>query len=518
MSPLGSPGSRPLRTFTLMVLGAAGVLSLAGCSRDVGVFDPRGDEPADSSGVASVTLHSTRNVLTVLGTRERILARARDPDGTVVCYVWFVGCASWLLQAPFEWEKDVPGIVSLEREGMSIGSGVYVTALAEGRVKVTASVAGVEAREPVEIEVVERARIAWSARTMGASVGIAVGEDGTIYMAGSAGLQAVGAGGDVRWELPVRAQGTPAIAEDGTIYLGTGDGLTAIDPDGQVLWVTPIERIWSPPAIGPDGTIYQGTSVGTLYAVDPTGEIQWEFEAPPTGSLFRNPSSPAIAENGTIYYGSQDHRLYAIDPDGSERWRFRTEGPVRTPSIGADGTIYFGNDRITEWGPEGLVVLVDSRLFAANPDGTERWSAPLEGKVWAGPAIGFDGEVYMGTSSGGSVHVFTPDGALTRKGGPGTGHTPIVAGDGSVYLSFSGVSALERDGTTRWNFRPENFAAPVPAIGFDGKIYAAASDRNHVSSLYAFEELEANPGDYHSAPWPQERGDRANTGRARGLP
>jgi outer membrane protein assembly factor BamB len=327
--------------------------------------------------------------------------------------------------------------------------------------------------------------------------------------------------------VPAGVKGVPALAEDGTIYLGASQGLMAIDPDGNVLWVTAMRgpgAIWSPPAIGPDGTIYQNTNRGSLHAVDPTGRIKWTFEA--DGPLNRNPSPPAIAEDGTIYFPSEDGHLYALDPDGHERWRFMTGGPVRAASIGLDGTVYFANDLTLSGSGRNYVRGGESRIYALNPDGTERWSAPLEGEVWAGPAIGFgfDGTLYVGTyNQGGATYVFTPDGSLLRKLPAGTSYTPIVAGDGSLYYTFGAVAAFDGDGTSRWTFKPSNGAGPTPAIGFDGTIYAGVSDdargRNGTNRLLAFTQLtRGNNGGYHAAPWPQERGDRANTGRARRRP
>jgi outer membrane protein assembly factor BamB len=74
-------------------------------------------------------------------------------------------------------------------------------------------------------------------------------------------------------------------------------------------------------------------------------------------------SSPAIGADGTIYVGSgyMDRKLYAINPDGSQKWSFDTGGSVRSsPAIGADGTIYVGSD--------------DNKLYAINPDGSQKWS------------------------------------------------------------------------------------------------------------------------------------------------
>jgi hypothetical protein len=78
--------------------------------------------------------------------------------------------------------------------------------------------------------------------------------------------------------------------------------------------------IQSSPAIAQDGTIYIGTSITTVmdsfYAIYPDGQIKWGF--------FINEwvhSSPAIAADGTIYVGSDNGKLYAINPDGTEKWK-----------------------------------------------------------------------------------------------------------------------------------------------------------------------------------------------------
>jgi outer membrane protein assembly factor BamB len=496
-------------------------LALAGCFSDLLVLDPSEAVavPFDSPVAARISLTSSYSRITVLGSWETFHTYVRDGSGAVLCAAHYLGCAPELFTKRIEWKTDRPGVVAFKNDdGVVLNGSAYVTALTPGRVQLTASVDGVEATAVVEI--VERARAAWSVPGMTATQGIAVGEDGTLYATGARGLQAVGLEGEVRWAVPAKVRSMPAIADDGTIYLGASEGLFAISPDGRVLWVTPLPgpgAVWSPPAIGPDGTIYQNTNRGTLHAVDPSGRVKWRFEAP--GPLFRNPSPPAIALDGTIYFPSEDNNLYALDPDGRERWRFATQGPVRAVSIGLDGTLYFANDLLFSGSGRDIARSGSSRLYALNPDGTERWSAPLEGEVWAGPAIGFDGTLYMGTyNQGGATFVFSPDGSLLRKVAAEAIHTPIVAGDGSIYYSGGAVAAFDRDGTQKWRFQPENFASPAPAIGFDGKIYAGASDDAHVETIYAFEEMAGNNGGYRSAPWPQARGDRANTGRARRGP
>ncbi|MDQ7825902.1 MAG: PQQ-binding-like beta-propeller repeat protein [Candidatus Eremiobacteraeota bacterium] len=65
----------------------------------------------------------------------------------------------------------------------------------------------------------------------------------------------------------------------------------------------------------------------------------WEFQ---TGDMVV--SSPRVGPDGTVYVGSRDKKVYAINPDGTERWEFETDGWVgSSPSTGPDGTVYAGS-------------------------------------------------------------------------------------------------------------------------------------------------------------------------------
>lgn len=74
-----------------------------------------------------------------------------------------------------------------------------------------------------------------------------------------------------------------------------------------------------------------------------------------------NPSVYTIgASSGTIYVGSDDHKLYAINPDGTQRWSFIADKVVKSSPTVANGTIYVGSD--------------DQNLYAINSDGSRKWS------------------------------------------------------------------------------------------------------------------------------------------------
>jgi outer membrane protein assembly factor BamB len=129
----------------------------------------------------------------------------------------------------------------------------------------------------------------------------------------------------------------PAFGTDGLRYMGCKDRFMVMKPTGDAtIWSYPTPGHWaSQPAVAQDGTIFFGSEDGHLYALNPDGELKWKFS---TGDKVH--STPAIAKNGTIFFGSDDQYLYAVGSDGHVKWRLKTEGPVYSPTIGPDGTVY----------------------------------------------------------------------------------------------------------------------------------------------------------------------------------
>ncbi len=77
-----------------------------------------------------------------------------------------------------------------------------------------------------------------------------------------------------------------------------------------------------------------------------------------------------------------------------QKWAFPVDCDLYNafPVIGADGTIYFGNEVDNN-------SLVSGALYAINPDGTEKWafSTSLNDDMISNPAIGADGTIYIGS-------------------------------------------------------------------------------------------------------------------------
>jgi outer membrane protein assembly factor BamB len=253
--------------------------------------------------------------------------------------------------------------------------------------------------------------------------------DGTIYIVNVPGvLSAVGSDGTVKWTAQT-ASGTaqfgqtvkvaPALAPDGTVYTTTLTGkLWAISPpsgsgtEGTTKWtfdfgehLGPTPLVSSPvtappnrgqdgvgsaasPTVGPDGTIYVGANNSNVYAVDPSGQQKWLYEAErelagiwTTGAL-----SP---DSSTLYIAANKGGVYALNTrDGSLKWQYPIFASVySSPTLDARGTLYTGSTA-------GHVMAIDttnaSRVFDYDAH------AP----VWTAPGIRPDSSLVVGDRSG----------------------------------------------------------------------------------------------------------------------
>lgn len=234
----------------------------------------------------------------------------------------------------------------------------------------------------------------------------AIGSDGTVY-AGADGLYALDpATGIPRWHFSRTHFGreciaSPVVGPDGAVYVVIGeDTLYAVNPDGSRRWAFGFdnedELTMDTPAIGADGALYVATERGAagsfLHAVNPDGSERWRIPVE-GGRIVR--ASPSIAPDGTIYIatkaggGDSRARLLAVSPSGGLRWEYTLErlhdtpdDSYSSPSIGADGVIYFGAET--------------GMLYAVNPDGTLKWKHMLFGINWSSPVILNDGTLLIG--------------------------------------------------------------------------------------------------------------------------
>lgn len=361
--------------------------------------------------------------------------------------------------------------------------------------------------------------IKWQIETGGAiETSPAIAADGTIY-AGSwdHNLYALTLEGKIKWKFDAGGlvRSAPAVDKNGIIYVmatfdpqpsrfnpdyteGRGK-FYAINPDGSKRWDYEtggiIDGIGPPITIGLDGTIYVGgASVdhpdypgkAWFYAFNPDGTIKWQI----TEKLGAVYTGAAIDDGGNIYFGSTDGKLYKYDRDGNKQWEFLTGGPIASSvAIGADGTLYFGsNDNRYSYTNKGDDLPADfkkfGKLWAVNPDGTEKWQVTFDDWAETSPAIAKDGTIYIGANDA-YLHAVSPEGKEKWKfktGGQIDSSSPTIGAEGTVYFgSYDGYFyAVTPQGKEKWKVNVGG-ASGDGAIGTDGTIYVGSWSKN----LYA---------------------------------
>ena len=230
-------------------------------------------------------------------------------------------------------------------------------------------------------------------------------------------------------------------------------------------------------SVAADGTttIYVGVEDNTtpagghLVALDRNGSILWDFKTlKPSNPVDSGvSSSPTIGADGVIYFGCQDGKLYALDPvTRTKKWEFDTHAIIyTTPTLAADGSAIY-------------VVSGDSVLHAVSAtDHVELWRhAGGYGYAFtASLAVAADGTIYFGASDGNLVALH-PDG--TDKWNVAARSLvyscPAVASDGTVYFTSYNdgrLLAVSSDGVLKWTFTASGVVAASPVIGADGTIY-----------------------------------------------
>jgi len=200
----------------------------------------------------------------------------------------------------------------------------------------------------------------WTFNDLGSGPPVALASDGTIYIMEYVSaivppnLCALSPSGNVLWRSATNlGSGLAVDPNSGVIYVLAGGTVTAFSPSGTVLWTHANLEGGSGPTIGPDGTVYYTTGVRLVALSHKTGERKWGFIASPNASF----TTPAVIDkNGIVYVGHADGVLYAVTPEGTVKWLFVT-GPEANsaaaincpPAIGADGTIYFANNKYYLW-------------------------------------------------------------------------------------------------------------------------------------------------------------------------
>lgn len=252
----------------------------------------------------------------------------------------------------------------------------------------------------------------------------AIGADGSVFVAGDS-LYALNADGSVRWTrfgTGEELRATPVIGTDGTVYFAAHNlPLSALDPiSGDLLWQTALgvqDHVVAPLALGSDGSIYAADLDCVLYAVSPSGTLQWSFDGKGLGSHCSMRASPAVDASGTIIIGTTDREpvpvVLGVNSTGTLRWvSTPSDLPTGVPAshfdiyssaaIGSDGLVYVGHEF-------GRVYALDAGT------GAERWfvsMGDLGGITWSSPALTGGGRLLINTLQGAVLALETPSHGL----------------------------------------------------------------------------------------------------------
>ncbi|MBK7105251.1 MAG: PQQ-binding-like beta-propeller repeat protein [Ignavibacteriae bacterium] len=293
----------------------------------------------------------------------------------------------------------------------------------------------------------------------------AIANDGTIYINDrDNNLYSISPQGLKKWELKISNSDNfnnfLSVGNDGTIFLSNSGQIVAVNPDGTKKWENFTNGgLNSSPVIGIDGLVISNSTYGGLLAFLYDGNLKWTQNT--KQNVWGNPSA-AIDFFGNIYIGSADI-LFAINPNGTKKWEFNSITYIKTaPSIGNDGTVYFGVGNAE--------YAIGYFLYAITPEGTEKWKFSTKGEINSIPLIGEDGTIYFGSN------------------------------DKNFY-------ALNPDGTLKWKFLTNEPIASSPTIQNDGTIYFGCTD----GILYA---ISTNSKGLADSPWPKANKDIRNSGNA----
>src|SRR5438876_7301315 len=127
-----------------------------------------------------------------------------------------------------------------------------------------------------------------------------------------------------------------------------------------------------------------------LCAFKPDGTRIWEFTFGPPVAVIYAPA-PTIGSDGTIYAAASDRKLYALNPDGTQKWdAFTGTYSQSSPALGKDGMIYLSGDLT---------------LFAFDSQGLKQWEFESDrfgaaGGITSIPHLVHGGIIYLGSGNG----------------------------------------------------------------------------------------------------------------------
>uniref|UniRef100_UPI000683D987 outer membrane protein assembly factor BamB family protein n=1 Tax=Bacillus sp. 123MFChir2 TaxID=1169144 RepID=UPI000683D987 len=375
-------------------------------------------------------------------------------------------------------------------------------------------------------------------------------KDGTIYVGGADGIFAYNPDYTLKWKYSAGVvTESPVIDKNGIVYFKASNEIHALNPDGTLKWKMPLALTNTSAnnsiTIDADGTLYTVGAGGSLiddsyyYSLIAIGDTYidkvctkestsmevlksleaksrnaklTEEEKKEAREILNKLSSITQGEQGkeeardilnklsSITQGEQfeqgKYDLQAEAPFGQNWNRNSPFTGTETPKVKWDYKVYykdgsFGN-RIQQFytppaiGRDGTIYAANQnrKLYALNKDGSVKWAKDNLVTMDSIPVIAEDGTIYVST---GNLTAVNPDGSIKWQV-KSLGGDPVLGHDGTIYLRGKAIHAYNPDGSKKWSSNEiEGGSAGATLISKEGIIYTLAVDLGN-KRLYAHDK------------------------------
>ncbi|MCB1217142.1 PQQ-binding-like beta-propeller repeat protein [bacterium] len=168
--------------------------------------------------------------------------------------------------------------------------------------------------------------------------------------------------------------------------------------------------------------------------------------------------SVLLTADGSVIVGTLDGALHSLDPTGELQWTVELENLYcSVPAIGPQGDIYLSTKEDT--------------LLSISPDGVVNWRVPGEPARhrWNNPAVAASGDIYIGLEES-ELAAYSSAGSLlwTVPMENGMHGTPAIGDDGRIYAARDQIIAINPDGSPDWREDLQSRCVGSVSISIEG--------------------------------------------------